>query len=96
MPLEGLSVGSGVVWGYAACLSMNDGGVLFEVFGDGHLAFGGVVFVFGGVNAKEAPKGAIDEVTEVGPVIFEAEVVESEGGAGKSLASVVHVVVELV
>ena len=84
------------MWRDAAGLGVNDGGVLFEVFGDGHLAFGGEVFVFGGVNAKEAPEGAIDEVTEVGPVIFEAEVVEGVGGAGKSLASVVHVVVELI
>ena len=96
VPLEGLSLGSGVVWSDAACLSMNDGGMLFKVFGDGHLAFGGVVFVIGGVNAKEAPKGAINEVTEVGPVIFEAEVGEGVGGAGMCLASVVHVVVELV
>ena len=96
VPLEGLSLRGGVVWRDAAGLGVNDGGVLFEVFGDGHLAFGGEVLFFGGVNAKEAPEGAIDEVTEVGPVIFEAEVVEGVGGAGKSLASVVHVGVELI
>ena len=75
-------MGGGIVWGYAACLSMNDGGVLFEVFGDGHQAFGGEVFVFGGVNAKEAPKGAIDEIAKVRPVILKAELGVSVGGAG--------------
>ena len=44
VPLECLSLRGELVWRNAIGLSMYDGGMLFEVFGDGHSAFGQVAF----------------------------------------------------
>ena len=63
--LKCLGMGGGLVGGNAARLGVYFGAVFFEVFGDGDLALGGVPLVMGGVNVKEFPQGAIDEITEV-------------------------------
>ena len=65
VPLESFGLGSGLVGGNAASLSMNNWAMLCEVLGDRDHALGGIFFGFGRVKVKEFPQGAIDEITEV-------------------------------